>query len=220
MIEKKIFTKFHKSTRRNYISRMKNEKVLSMIKARKYDYNYWDGDRRYGYGGYKYIPGLLTPLAIKIIKEYNLDNNSSVLDAGCGKGFILYEIKKILPNIKISGFDISKYALKNSKKEIKKYLFMHNIKNNFPFKKNSFDLVISFNCLHNLKIFDLKNALKEINRVGVKKFIVVEGYRDCNELFNLQCWALTAQAFFHKEEWLWIFRNFRYSGDYELIYFS
>ena len=90
----------------------------------------------------------------------------------------------------------------------------------FKFRNNFFDLVISFNCLHNLEIFYLEKSLKEIERVGKKKFIVVESYRNSKELFNLQCWALTANAFFSKEEWIWIFKKFKYSGDYEFIYFE
>ncbi len=220
MIEKKIFTPFHKKTKRNYLGRMTDNKIHCMEKARKFEKDYWDGPRRYGYGGYKYIEGLATPIAKKIIKNYKLNNKSKILDVGCGKGFLLYEIKKLLPNIKIKGFDVSKYGLKNSKKEIKKYLSFGDVKNKFLFKDNFFDLVISFNCLHNLEIFDLENSLKEIERVGKKKFIVVESYRNSKELFNLQCWALTANAFFSKKEWIWIFKKFKYSGDYEFIYFE
>ncbi|MDC3119479.1 class I SAM-dependent methyltransferase [Candidatus Pelagibacter sp.] len=220
MRELKIFTSFHKKTKRDYIDRMMNKKVFSMHKARKFEKDYWDGPRNFGYGGYKYIPGLITPMAKKIIKRYKLSNRSKILDVGCGKGFLLYEIKKILPNIFISGFDISKYGIKNSKEEIKKYLFVRDVRKSIPYDKNFFDLVISFNCLHNLEIFDLKKSLKEITRVGKKNFIVVESYRSIKELFNLQCWALTANAFFSKKEWIKIFEEFNYNGDYEFIYFE
>ena len=104
-----------------------------------------------------------------MIKKYKLKDNSSVLDVGCGKGFLLYEMKKILPGLTISGFDVSRYGIKNSKKEIKKYLFLHNATKKFPFKKKSFDLVMTFACLHNLKLNSLIKSLKEIQRVGKKK---------------------------------------------------
>ena len=220
MTELKIFTPFHKKTRRKYIERMVQNKIFCMKKARKFEKDYWDGPRNYGYGGYKYIPGLITPIAKKIIKKFKLTNNSKILDVGCGKGFLLYEIKKILPNIFIRGFDISKYGIKNSKKEIRKYLYIRDVRKKIPYSENFFDLVLSFNCLHNLEIFDLKKSLREINRVGKKKFIVVESYRNVDELFNLQCWALTANAFFSKKEWINIFKEFKYNGDYEFIYFE
>ena len=63
--QKLIITSFHKSTKRSYLQRMNNNKVVSMNKSKKYGFDYWDGKRKFGYGGYKYIPGRLTPLAKK-----------------------------------------------------------------------------------------------------------------------------------------------------------
>ena len=215
-----LITNTHEKNKRNYFDRMFNNKVRSMKIARKFDKNFWDGKRRYGYGGYKYVRNYWKPLAKKLIKKYRLNNKSSILDIGCGKAFLLYEILLLLPNIKIRGFDVSSYAIKNAKKELKKKLFKYDVKKKLPFKNKEFDLVISINTLHNLHIYDLKNALREMERIGRKKFLVVEGYRNIKELFNLQCWALTANAFFSNLEWKWIFKNFKYSGDYEIIYFK
>ena len=92
--ETKIITKLHLSTKRNYIDRMLNQKIKCMGEAKKYSKNYWDGPRKYGYGGYKYIPGRWQPVAKKIIKNFKLNNKSKILDVGCGKGFLLVEIKK------------------------------------------------------------------------------------------------------------------------------
>ena len=47
---------------------------------------------------------------------------------------------------------------------------------------------------------------------------MVESYRNEKELFNLQCWALTAETFLSKNEWIWLFKEFNYNGDYEFIY--
>ena len=115
----KIITSNHLKTKRNYIERMINEKVKCMIEAKKYGKNYWDGNRKYGYGGYKFIDGYQTPVALKLIKKFKLTNNSKIIDIGCGKGFLLYEIKKILPGIKIEGIDVSRYAKLYAKKEVK-----------------------------------------------------------------------------------------------------
>ena len=216
---KKIITSLHTATKRNYISRMNDEKVKCMKRANKFDYNYWDGNRRYGYGGYRYIPGRWSLVAKKFIKDYKLKSNSKILDVGCGKGFLLKEIKNILPGIKIKGFDISKYALKKSHPDIKNFLFYHDARKKFPFRKRYFDLVISINTLHNLNLYDLSSALKECQRVSKNKYIAVESYRDEQELFNLQCWALTCKSFFSPEEWKWIFKKNNYNGDFEFIYF-
>ena len=90
----------------------------------------------------------------------------------------------------------------------------------FPFKDNEFDLVFSLNTLHNLKIFDLKIALMEMNRVGKNGYLCLESYRNELELFNLECWALTCQSFYAPDEWKWIYDHFGYNGDYEFIYFE
>jgi len=214
-----FITDFHQSTKRDYFERMANEKVECMKVARKFDIDFWDGDRKFGYGGYNYITNLLKPLAKKIIDYYNLSNSSKILEVGCGKGYLLFEIKKILPELEIVGFDISKYSINNSKKEVKKNLFVHKAEEKYLYKDNEFDLVICINTLHNLQINKLEKALFEINRVSKEQYIVVESYRNEKELFNLQCWALTAEAFFSKNEWEWLFKKFGYNGDYEFIYF-
>ena len=214
-----VVTSLHKKTSRDYIARMTGNKVECMKTARKYGKDYWDGDRRYGYGGYKY-DGRWLEIAKKLVECYSLPPNAKILDVGCGKGFLLSEFKKILPECSVVGFDISKYAIKNAKREIKNKLFVHKAQDKYNFKDKEFDLVTSVTALHNLKIFDLKSALNEIERVGKNRFIVAESYRNEEELFNLQCWALTAQAFFSTEEWIWLFGLFGYRGDYEFIYFE
>lgn len=215
-----LINSLHNSTKRNYFQRMADNKVSCMKIAKKYSKNYWDGPRRFGYGGYKYIPNRWTKIAKKLISIYKLKKDSSILDLGCGKGFLLYELLKIIPELKITGFDISDYALKEARK-IKNINFKKfDIRKKLPFKNKSFDLVISLATLHNLKLFDLVFSLKEIERVGKKKYLMVESYRSDQELFNLQCWALTCESFFSDKEWVWLFKKFKYFGDYEFIYFS
>jgi SAM-dependent methyltransferase len=213
-------TNLHKSTPRNYIDRMNDEKAKCMSIAKKYDFDYWDGNRRFGYGGYKYIKGRWKPVAEKLINFYNLDNSSSILDIGCGKAFLLYELKLILPKIRIVGTEISIYAIENAKEEIKKNLILHPAEKKYQFQDKEFDLAISLNCFHNLKFFDLECALKEMERVSKNKYLLVESYRNDVELFNLECWALTCQSFYSSDEWIYIFEKNKFNGDYEFIYFE
>ena len=213
-------TPLHQATSRAYIDRMVDDKVHCMLKAKEYEADYWDGDRRYGYGGYKFIPGRWKPVAEALIENYNLTNDSSVLDVGCGKGYLLYEMKLLLPGLRMAGFDISKHGLEDAKEEIKDFLYIHRAQDPYPYKENEFDLVISLGCVHNLRIFELETALKEIERVGRQGYIMKESYRNEQEQFNLQCWALTCESFFDHEEWPWIYKYFGYNGDYEFIYFE
>ncbi|TRZ54082.1 class I SAM-dependent methyltransferase [bacterium] len=215
-----IMTPLHKMTKRDYVARMVDDKVHCMLKAKEYEFDYWDGDRRYGYGGYRFMPGRWTPVAQALIDIYDLKDGAKILDVGCGKAFLLYELKRLLPGSEIIGFDISKHGLSDAKEEVRPYLFRYRAQDAYPWGDNQFDLVISMGCLHNLRIFELKNALKEIERVGKRKYIMMESYRNEEELFNLQCWALTAETFFDTAEWIWLFDHFGYSGDYEFIYFE
>ena len=215
-----IVTPLHQATQRDYLIRMQDEKVNCMKIAKQYEKDYWDGDRRYGYGGYKYIPGRWEPVAEELIKIYKLNNHSSVLDVGCGKAFLLYEMKLLLPGLKVVGFDISEHGLAGAKEDIRESLFFHKAQNHYPFEDNEFDLVISLGCFHNLRIFELQTALSEMERVGEHGYIMLESYRNEQELFNLQCWALTCESFFDHKEWPWLYQYFGYTGDYEFIYFE
>ena len=215
-----ILSPLHNATSRDYLARMNDDKIECMNVARRYDKDYWDGDRRYGYGGYIYMPGRWAPVAKGLIEKYGLTGKSKILDIGCGKGYLLFEIKQLLPGCKIVGIDISEYAIDNAKEEISDSLMVCRAQDRLPFRDNEFDLVISLTTMHNLEINDLKSALKEMERVGKDKYLVVEAYRDEEELFNLECWALTAECFFRPEEWVWLYDEFGYTGDYEFIYFK
>lgn len=215
-----IVTRLHESTPRDFTGRMMNNKVHCMETAKKYGEEYWDGDRCYGYGGYIYMPGRWKPVAQALINEYGLGPGSRVLDVGCGKGYLLYEMLLIEPELTVCGFDISEHALADSKQEIKPFLFAHRAQDVYPYKGNDFDLVISLGTLHNLRLFDLKTALSEIERVGKRAYIMLESYRNEEELFNLQCWALTAETFLDTDEWKWLYTHFGYTGDYEFIFFN
>ncbi|NER34658.1 MAG: class I SAM-dependent methyltransferase [Oscillatoria sp. SIO1A7] len=213
-------TPLHKATQREYLARMVDDKVHCMQVAKKYGAEYWDGDRRYGYGGYRYIPGWWKPVAEALIRTYGLAPGSKVLDVGCGKGYLLYELLQLQPGLIICGFDNSEYALENAKEEIRPFLFRHQAQTPYPFGDKEFDLVISLGTLHNLRLFELKSALGEIERVGPQGYVMLESYRNEREMFNLQCWALTAESFFDVSEWIWLYRNFGYRGDYEFIFFE
>ncbi len=213
-------TPLHTRTKRDYLARMVDDKVHCMQKAKEYGFEYWDGDRRYGYGGYSYRSGYWKPVAEKIIERYKLRAGDTVLDVGCGKSFLLYELQLLIPDLQIKGFDISQYSIERCHPDFRGHLFQHRAQDPFPFNDKEFDLVISFACLHNLRIFELKAAIQEIERVAKNKYVMVESYRNELEMFNLECWALTAESLFDTDEWIWIFNQFGYTGDYEFIYFE
>ena len=215
-----IIAPLHKMIKRNYIQRMTDDKVHCMMKAKEYEFDYWDGDRRYGYGGYKYIDDRWKKVGESLIAIYSLKSDAKILDVGCGKAYLLYELKQLLNDAEIIGFDVSRHGLSDAKEEIKEDLIRYRAQDRYPWGDNYFDLVLSVGCLHNLRLFELQTGLGEIERVGKNGYILVESYRNEQELFNLQCWALTCESFFDTAEWIWLYNRFGYTGDYEFIYFE
>jgi len=214
-----VVTPLHKRTKRDYLARMVDDKVHCMVKAKEYEFDYWDGDRRYGYGGYRY-DGRWKGVAQHLIDHYQLGPNARILDVGCGKAHLLHELKQLLPEADVSGFDISEHGLADAPEPIRPFLFRYRAQDPYPWGDKHFDLVIAFGALHNLRIFELEAAVREVERVGKQKYIMVESYRNELEQFNLECWALTAESFFDTAEWIWLYRHFGYTGDYEFIYFE
>lgn len=213
----------HKSTQRDYLARV-NEPEFPKAKAaelaKKWAYDYWDGDRRINYGGYSYLPGRWEKVAKEFLNHYDLPENPKVLDVGCGKGFLLFDFLKIRPDAEIHGIDISEYAIANAKEEIKDRVQVGNA-TSLPWADDYFDLVISINTFHNLHNYELAQALKEFERVGKRnKYICVESYRNEVEKANLLYWQVTCEAFCNPKEWEWWFETSGYSGDHSFIYFE
>jgi len=210
----------HKKTARNYVERVTQyDKAECALIAKKFAKDYWDGERQYGYGGYKY-DGRWRPVAEAMAEHYQLKPGQKILDVGCGKGFLLYEFTQAVPGIEVAGLDISQYALDNAKPEIKPFL-QQGLAQDLPYEDNSFDLVYSITTLHNLYIYDLKMAAQEIERVSKSNsHIAVESYRNESEKANLLYWQLTCECFFTPDEWQWLFKEYGYNGDHSFIYFE
>ncbi|MBT5744961.1 MAG: methyltransferase domain-containing protein [Gammaproteobacteria bacterium] len=213
----------HKSTSRDYLARVNEPefpKAKAATLAKQWGYDYWDGDRRINYGGYRYMPGRWAPVGQAMIDHYGLKPGDKILDIGCGKGFQLYELTQLLPGLEVHGIDVSSYAIENGKEEIKDRLQVGNA-NSLPYPDDYFDFVFSITTLHNLHNYDLDKALREMERVGKSnKYLCVEAYRNEEEKANLLYWQVTCEAFCTPEEWEWWFKQTGYNGDYSLIYFE
>lgn len=182
--------------------------------ARKFGKEFFDGDRKHGYGGFNYMSRFWQPVIPTFVKHFNLNENSKVLDVGCAKGFMLFDMKEAIPNITIEGIDISSYAIENAKEEIKQFLRVGNAKE-LPYEDNSFDVVISINTIHNLEKNECAKALQEIQRVSKSKsFITVDAYRNEEEKEAMYAWNLTAKTIMSVDEWIAFFEEVGYTGDY------
>lgn len=222
MTYKDFLGKLHSSTKRDYIARVTDPdfpKAKAAELAKKFDYDYWDGDRRICYGGYKYIEGRWKSVAEDFIEHYKLTDNSKILDIGCGKGFLLYELKKLNPTFEVRGIDISNYAISNSKPEIKKFVQIGS-SDALPWEDDYFDFAYSINTLHCLHASQLEKSLHEIQRISKSKYICVESYRNETEKANLLYWQVTCEAFHNPDSWSWWFNKTSYTGDHSFIYFE
>lgn len=210
----------HTSTKRDYLKRVLDfPKAEAAKKAKKFGYDYWDGERTFGYGGYQY-DGRWKPVAAALADHYRLQKGSKVLDIGCGKGFLLYDLLEQVPEIEIQGLEISNYAIAHAKKEVAPFIKQGNA-TNLPYENNAFDLVLAINVLHNLQCYDLEKALKEIERVSAQNsYIVMDAYRTEEERVNLFYWQLTCSCIYSIEEWQWWFNHTSYTGDYSFVFFE
>lgn len=206
--------KNYPKTKRDLKQRADEKTEQDRVVARKFGQEFFDGDRKHGYGGFKYMSRFWQPVIPTFIEHFNLTEKSTILDVGCAKGFMLFDMKEAIPNIDVKGVDISDYAINNAKKEVKPYLSVANAKE-LPFEDNSFDVVISINTIHNLEKEDCAKALQEIQRVSRgKSFITVDAYRNEEEKEAMYAWNLTAKTIMSVEEWENFFKEVGYTGDY------
>jgi SAM-dependent methyltransferase len=200
--------------KRDLSARLESKSEESRAIGRKFGFDYFDGDRIHGYGGFNYLERFWKPVIPTIIEHYQIDNSSKVLDVGCAKGYFLYDLKQELPGVSISGVDISEYAIKNAKSEVKESLQVANA-TKLPFKDDSFDFVMSINTVHNLNREECAISLQEIERVSRGgSFITVDAYRNDEEKARMEAWNLTALTMMAVEEWKDFFLEVGYTGDF------
>jgi ubiquinone/menaquinone biosynthesis C-methylase UbiE len=218
-----FMTAVHTATTRDYLARVNDPefpKAKAAELAKQWGHDYWDGDRRINYGGYRYMPGRWEKVARAMADHYGLKAGDRILDIGCGKGFLLYDFTQVVPGIEVHGIDISDYALANAKEEVRDRLQRGNA-TALPFPDRHFDYVFSITTLHNLHCYDLDKALREMQRVGrERRYLCVESYRNEREKANLLYWQVTCEAFNTPQEWQWWYELTGYTGDYSYIFFE
>ena len=194
------------------ITRLRKSTEEAREIARRFDKEFFDGDRANGYGGYVY-DGRWKAVAQRLAMIYLLRKGATVLDVGCGKGFLVKDFRDI--GVHAWGIDISEYAIENVMPEVKDYCGVGNAKSLFPHHARQFDLVLSINTIHNLPREECAKALREIERVAHKRsYIVVDAYRNDEEKRAMEDWNLTAKTMMHVDEWREFFKENGFTGDY------
>ena len=220
MAHRDFVSLIHKSTKRDYLARVNEiDKAEVAEVAVKFGYDYWDGSRLTGYGGYRY-DGRWRKVADAMVETYGIKPGMRILDVGSGKGFLLHDFTEACPGVEVAGIDISDYAVEHTMETVKPYCRVGTAAT-LPWPDDHFDLVVSINTLHNLFLPDLWSSFEEIERVGRgAKYVCVEGYRNEREKMNLMYWQLTCHAFFTPEDWRFLFEKIGYTGDHEFIFFE
>lgn len=206
--------KNYPKAKRNLEQRLEEKSEAVRAVAREFDKDFFDGERKYGYGGFSYHPRFWTQVVRDFSNFYHLKSNASLLDVGCAKGFMLYDFFQFQPSMHLAGIDVSQYAIEHAVEDIKSFVQVGNAIE-LPFKDNSFDLVISINTIHNLDKEQCRQALQEIQRVSQgQAFITVDAYRDQDEKTRMLAWNLTAKTIMHVDEWKAFFKEAGYTGDF------
>lgn len=201
-------------TKRDLTQRGNEKTEEDRAVARQFGKAFFDGDRRHGYGGFSYNSRFWQPVVPTFQEHFGLSGTSSLLDVGCAKGFMLHDLRELIPGITVRGIDVSDYAIENSIESVRDYVSVADARK-LPFEDNSFDVVISVNTVHNLEKEDCGKALQEIERVSRgKSFITVDAYRTDEEYERMQAWNLTAKTILHVDEWKAFFKEIGYTGDY------
>lgn len=201
-------------TRRNVDERGQTKTEDDRRVARQFGREFFDGERRHGYGGFNYNARFWQPVVPTFRERYALDAASSLLDVGCAKGFMLHDFARLIPGITVKGIDVSTYAIENAIDDMKPHVRVADVKA-LPFPDKSFDVVVSINTIHNLPREECGRALREIERVASKgAFVTVDAYRDDEERERMLAWNLTAQTIMHVDEWKAFFAQHGYRGDY------
>lgn len=201
-------------TKRDLLARIEGKTDEVRAVARQFGKDFFDGDRRFGYGGFSYNKRFWQPVVPTFQEYFGLTAKSSLLDVGCGKGFMLHDLAAMIPGIEVKGIDLSYYAVENAIDDIKEHVSVANACK-LPFPDKSFDVVISVNTIHNLERPECAQALREIERVSRgKSFVTVDAYRNNEEKERMFAWNLTAKTIMSVDEWVAFFAQAGYSGDY------
>ena len=212
-VEIDLLSKYPKA-KRDLTARLEAKSEEARAIGRRFDFDYFDGDRNHGYGGFTYQARFWKPVVPDLVSHFNLTEESRVLDVGCAKGFFLHDLKEALPRIDVHGVDISQYAIENSIETVRNYLSVGDARK-LEFEDDSFDFVMSINTIHNLNRDDCAQALREIQRVsGGRAFITVDAYRNEIEKERMEAWNLTALTMMSVYEWVDFFEEVGYHGDY------
>jgi SAM-dependent methyltransferase len=184
--------------------------------ARRFGQAYFDGPRTQGYGGYRYNPRFWMPVAEDLRHAYGIVAGTRVLDIGSGKGFLLHDLRQVVPGVEVYGLDISEYGIQHSMEDVRPRI-VRGTAASLPYSDAAFDVVLCINTIHNLPLDLCQQAVREIVRVtrrGGHSYIQVDSWLTEQQHQDFLNWQLTAQTYLEPAGWRALFSACGYSGDY------
>ena len=213
-----LFENYSKNINQRLLYRNARELISNKYIASLKGKDFYDGHRDQGMGGYKYDKRW-SNVAFKLVEFFKLDNNSKILLVNAAKGYLLYELKKILPKAEIYGLEESKYAISKSKKEIKKYMMFHE-GYKISFKNNYFDFIFAPGYIYEFSLKDIIKSLQELKRVSLNKkniYITLGSYFNMSSFNKMKHWSLLGTTILKENEWEYILKKLNYKGYYEFV---
>ena len=200
-------------TKRDPKARAAAKTAADRALAKQFGRDFFDGERRHGYGGYRY-DGRWLPVVRRLVEFYGLGPEARILDIGAAKGFLLHDFLQVLPAATVRGIDVSTYARDNAYGATGALIDIGS-GDQLPYADHSFDLVVSINSIHNLPLDRCKRALAEMERVSrARKFVTIDAWRTDEEHQRLLDWILTAETYLAVDDWVKLFAEVGYTGDY------
>ncbi len=208
--------------------------------AEKLDFSFYDGSREKGFGGY-YYDGRWRKVAEIIRDRYGLHSGSKVLIDRCHKGFLVFDLMKLIPGIEVWGCHPSEYPLNHTMEGYGRWALINGIEKNeeaeviekkacdevmpflikvdnldLPFRDDYFDCVIS---IENVCAFpEARRVLKELLRVaknnGCESYIQNDSWRNEHEETKLKQWSLLCKCLMSVEDWIKLYQEEGFEGDY------
>ena len=187
------------------------EKTPEMIAAcKKIDWEYFDR-KGYCYNGYVY-DGRWIPIAKRFIEYYNLKPGAKILDIGCAKGYLVYDLVNL--GMDAYGIDISEYAINCVPTEVKDRVHVRDVRDLSIYKDKEFDLVLGLNVLENMEEQETRACLREIERIGKNSYLKLDSWRNDEEKQRFMEWNITPTTYGSTEYWMNMFDEEGFTGDY------
>jgi len=121
------------------------------------------------YENYRWLPEYTLPFAFRIIEELDLKKDDTILDYGCGKGYLVKALRLLYR--RAWGTDISSYAISNAPDDVKPYVYCVDYISLFGDKK--YNWIIAKDVLEHISYENIDKVLDNFVYTGENLFAII-----------------------------------------------